>query len=177
MTKPSYLLAVLMSGCAITGFAQTAPSPVGIFEDHADIGAVLHPGSAVYDSAKKTYTLSGSGTDIWGTSDEFHFAWKKVSGDITITADMSILTPTGDPHRKAVLMIRRTLDKDSDYVDAAIHGDGLTAIQSRDQKGSTTREVISVATSPSRVSLVKRGNYTYMMIAGPGEPLRLLEGL
>jgi hypothetical protein len=63
-------------------------------------------------------------------------------------------------------MIRRTLDKDSDYVDAVLHGSGKTALQSRDEKGSLTREVISVFAAPKRLSLVKRGNYVYMRGGG-----------
>jgi len=38
-----------------------AQGPVGIFENHSDVGTVLHPGSATFDSSKQTYTLTGSG--------------------------------------------------------------------------------------------------------------------
>src|SRR5712671_390648 len=48
-------------GLALGSIAQTGPNPVGIFEGHADVGTVLHPGSVEYDAAKKTYKISASG--------------------------------------------------------------------------------------------------------------------
>ena len=56
--------------------------PVGIFEAHSDIGTVLHSGSITFDRAAKTYTVAGSGENMWFAKDAFHFAWKKVSGDV-----------------------------------------------------------------------------------------------
>ena len=69
--------------------------PLGIFEDHADVGTVLHPGSVEYDASKQTYTLSGSGENMWFAADAFQFVWKKVSGDVTLTADISFPTSIG----------------------------------------------------------------------------------
>jgi TolB protein len=176
MNKSFLRVSSLLAATAMLLPAQTAAAGPGIFEGQTDIGTVLHPGSAEFDAAKKTYTVTGSGDNMWAAEDDFHFVWKKVTGDVTLTADVSILTATGDAHRKAALMIRRTLDSDSEYVDAAVHGSGLTALQSRARKGSITSEVISVVTAPKRLSLVKRGNYIYMMVAGEGEPLHFAGG-
>lgn len=65
-----------------------ATAPIGIFEGHGDVGKVLHSGSATFDHASKTYTLSGSGENMWSTSDSFHFLWKKASGDLSLAADV-----------------------------------------------------------------------------------------
>src|SRR5258708_31476352 len=54
---------------------------IGIFTEHTDVGSVLHSGSATYDSSKNSYTLVGSGENMWATADAFQFAWKKISGD------------------------------------------------------------------------------------------------
>ena len=43
---------------------QSANSPVGVFENHGDVGTVLHAGSVEYDAAKRTYSISGSGENI-----------------------------------------------------------------------------------------------------------------
>ncbi len=72
-----------------------AQGPVGIFENHSDVGTVLHPGSATFDSAKQTYTLTGSGENMWSTQDAFQFAWKKVSGDVELTANISFGNSSG----------------------------------------------------------------------------------
>ncbi|HET6217632.1 MAG TPA: hypothetical protein VFE27_11480 [Acidobacteriaceae bacterium] len=47
-----------------------APSP-GKFQGHQNIGTVLHPGSVEYDPAKQTYTISGSGANMWFGEDDF----------------------------------------------------------------------------------------------------------
>ena len=146
--------------------AGVLPAQVGIFEAQSDVGVVSHPGSAEYDPAAKTYTLSSSGENMWAAEDDFHFLWKKVTGDLTLTADIAFPTTTGNAHKKGVLMVRRTLDKDSDYVDAALHVVGLTSLQSRDQNGGTTREAQSYLSSPKRLRLMKRGTYFFMFVAG-----------
>jgi TolB protein len=143
---------------------QAAPVPVGIFEDHADVGTVLHAGSVDYDPAKRAYTISGSGENIWFATDAFQFAWKKVSGDVTLTADIAFLTKTGNEHKKAVLMLRQSLDADSVYADVALHASGLTSLQFRDEKGAVTREIQSNLSAPARLRIARRGDYVYMSL-------------
>ena len=159
--------------CAASLLAQTAPTPLGLFQDHVDLGSVMHAGSAQYDAAHRSYTLTGGGENMWFTADAFQFAWKPASGDITLTADISFLEKGGNPHRKAVLMIRQSLDADSPYADAALHGEGLTSLQFRDAKGGPTHEIQSNISAPSRLRIEKRGDFFYMFLAAaPGEPLR-----
>lgn len=144
---------------------------VGLFEDHRDVGAVLHPGAVKFDAAKKTYTLTGSGENMWAAADAFHFAWKQASGDAQLTADISFEGVGTDPHRKACLMIRQSLDADSAYVDVALHGDGLTSLQFRDGQGAATHEVQANIKAPKRLRLEKRGHYARMYLAATGEEL------
>lgn len=153
---------------------QVAPGQnVGpLFEDQGDVGTVLHPGSASYDAANGSYTISGNGENMWANADAFHFVWKKYSGsDVAITADISFSTQTGNPHKKAVLMIRQSLDPDSPYVDTALHVVGLTSLQSRGMKGGATHEVGIDGENATRLRLVKRGDYFYMYVARAGEEL------
>ena len=105
---------------------------------------------------------------MWLAADAFQFVWKKVSGDVTLTADISFLTTTGNEHKKAVLMLRQTLDADSVYVDVALHASGLTSLQFRDEKGALTREVQSNLSAPKRLRIAKRGDYVYMSLAADG---------
>jgi hypothetical protein len=157
---------VFMSSLSSTGAsAAQSASPLGIFQDHADIGAVAHPGGAQYDAAHGVYTLTGSGENIWFTGDAFQFAWKQVSGDVALAADIAFPEPGGNPHRKAVLMIRQSLDADSSYADVALHGVGLTSLQYRDIKGATTHEIQSNISGPHRLRIEKRGDFIYMFLA------------
>jgi len=153
--------------------AQTTADSAGLFQGHADIGTVLHGGSTQYDTAHQAYTLTGSGENIWFSSDAFQFAWKQVTGDIALTADVAFPEKGGNPHRKAVLMIRQSLDADSPYADVALHGDGLTSLQFREAKGAATHEIQSNLLAPHRLRIEKRGDFIYVFVAaGSGEPLR-----
>ena len=150
--------------------AQDGPAPVGLFEGHSDVGTVLHPGTVDYDTSQRTYTISGSGENMWFAADAFQFAWKKVSGDVTLAADISFLTTTGNEHKKAALMLRQSLDADSVYADVALHASGLTSLQFRDEKGAITREIQANISAPKRLRIARRGDYVYMSLAADGEP-------
>jgi hypothetical protein len=155
---------------AMSILAAAAPGALsqqlGIFEGHQDVGAVLHPGSAEFDAAKGIYTLTGSGENMWFGIDDFHFAWKKVSGDVALTASIALSGTGGNSHRKAVLMIRQSLDGNSRSADVAVHGSGLTALQFRDPAGSNTQEVESNISAPETVRIEKRGDFVYAFVTG-----------
>jgi Tol biopolymer transport system component len=158
--------AVFIAGCAGPDF--------GLFDGNTDIGAVKIAGSVDYDAAAGAYTVVGGGTDLWADNDEFQFVWKKVpAGDLSLAADMTLLGATGNPHRKALLMIRQDLDQDAAYVSAALHANGLTALQHRPEKGGSTSEVIANVRGPRRLQLNREGETIYMAAAadeGPLEP-------
>jgi hypothetical protein len=112
-------LMILILLAPLVASAQRDTAPIGMFEGQGDIGTVLHAGSASYNAADKNYSVTGSGENMWFGEDDFHYLWKKVSGDFTISADIKFFGTMGDPHRKAVLMIRQTLDGNSSFVDVA----------------------------------------------------------
>ncbi len=143
-----------------------ASSSLGLFEHAQDIGGVLHPGLTQYDPAAHTYTLTGSGENMWFGKDQFQFVWKKASGDLSLAADIHFAGDKGNKHRKAVLMIRQSLDSGSPAVDIALHGDGLTSLQFRDTANGDTHEVESAETAPRRVLLEKRGDRLYAFVSG-----------
>jgi hypothetical protein len=165
------ITALLLIGAPLRAAEDPVP-PVGIFSDHTDIGTVLHPGSALFDAEKQSYTVAGSGANMWAASDAFHFAWKKASGDVALTADISFLGQGKEPHRKACLMFRQSLDADAAYVDVALHGDGLTSLQFREARGAATHEVQANVSAPSRLRIEKRGKYALLYLAAKGEELR-----
>jgi regulation of enolase protein 1 (concanavalin A-like superfamily) len=73
-----------------------------------DIGSPTLAGSFA-DNGAGAITLAGSGADIWGTSDQFRFAYRSLTGDGTITAFVSSQTNTNS-WAKAGVMIRGSLD-------------------------------------------------------------------
>ena len=156
--------------------AQTPRAPSGVFESHSEVGTVLHPGSVEYDNAKQTYTVAGSGENMWSAADAFHFVWKKVSGDVTLAADISFVNTSGNEHKKAVLIFRQSLDADSAYADVALHASGLTSLQFRGQKGAVTHEIQSNIASPKRLLIAKHGDYVYMSLAESGGEVKVAGG-
>jgi regulation of enolase protein 1 (concanavalin A-like superfamily) len=71
---------------------------------NADVGAVGAPGAAGYDGAR-VFTVRGSGADIWGTADEFHWAYTSVGGDFEVVGRVATVQHVHD-WTKAGLMIR-----------------------------------------------------------------------
>ncbi len=153
-----------------------AATAAGIFEGHGDVGKVLHEGSVEYDAAKGSYAIVGSGENMWSANDGFQFAWKKMSGDVTLTADITFFGKGVNEHRKAVLMIRQSLDADSPYADAALHGSGLTSLQFREEKGAATHEIQANVSAPKRLRIEKRGAYFSMWLADENGKFRLASG-
>jgi TolB protein len=178
MRKRQYLSRIALAcgffgSCLVAHYcgAQSAAGPVGVFEGHGDVGTVLHAGAVDYDATKRTYTVSGSGENMWSVADAFQFAWKKVSGDVTLTADISFVNTSGNEHKKAVLILRQSLEGDSVYADVALHASGLTSLQFRDEKGAVTHEIQSNLSAPKRLRIARRGDYVYMSLSGDsGDP-------
>ena len=164
---------VLLCCCAD---AQAQGGAIGAFESHADVGATRHAGSAVFDQAHRSYTVTGGGENMWFTNDAFHFVWKKISGDVTLAADIAFPKPGGDAHRKACLIVRQTFDPDSAYADAVLHGDGLNSLQYRESKGARIYEIQSGISAPARLRIEKRGKYFSMSVARAGEELHSAGG-
>ncbi|MDF1574089.1 MAG: hypothetical protein P1P86_02725 [Bacteroidales bacterium] len=138
---------------------------LGIFEGNGDIGNVGYEGSVVFDPVDSSYMVSGSGTNMWFEKDELHYVWKKVTGNVSLAADIEWAGEGVDPHRKACLIIRQNLDTSSVYADVAVHGDGLTSIQYRGAPGDITREVRANISYPRRVRIEKTGDYIAMSVA------------
>lgn len=162
-------------GICLLAFSATVPAQdtaLGLFEQQGDVGSPAHAGSAQYDSSRQTYLVAGGGENMWLTNDAFHFVWKKMSGDCVAAANIAWIGAGGNAHRKAGLIIRQSLAPDSPYVDAVVHGDGLTSLQFRDASGGPTREIQANLTRPSRLRLERQGDMVFMSLAPEGGALQ-----
>jgi TolB protein len=168
MGRVAAMLSLWLAFAWSVGARAQHAGAVGIFEGHGDVGTVgaEYKGSVEYDAARQSYLMAGSGENMWGAADAFQFAWVKMSGDVEVSAEISFLGKGKNPHRKAVVMVRQSLDADSAYADVALHGVGLTSLQFREQRGATTREVQASISAPKQIRLVKRGGYYTMWVAG-----------
>ena len=82
---------------------------MGIFEQHGDIGDCKLEGGMEYCVDCQVYELEGSGENMWFDKDQFHFVWKKLSGDFIIRARIKFIGDGVNAHRKMGLMIRSSL--------------------------------------------------------------------
>ena len=158
-----------MLGLFSTAAAQTTGN-LGMFEGASDVGMPAHKGSVVYDDARKEYRVTGGGNNMWGSRDDFFFVWRKVTGDVVITANVKIITG-GVPHRKASLIIRKDLEPGSVYVDAVVHGSGLTALQWREKPDDVTRTIHFPVDGPTRLRLERRRNVVTLYAGKEGGAL------
>jgi TolB protein len=160
----------ILLGTAALLAAQSGTAPVGQFEGHGDLGITPKTGAIEFDSGTGEYKVTGGGANIWAAQDAFYFAWKRMAGDVTLTADVRFLGKGAVEHRKAILMVRQDLTPGSAYADVALHGSGLTSLQFRPAAGAATQEIQSTVNAPTRIRLVRRGNQ-FTIYVGSGDQL------
>jgi TolB protein len=173
LTRPTHLLVATLLLFPSLLFAQQQAGATGIFEGSTDIGTT-HKGSTIYVPATGDYRLTGSGADLWGATDEFHFAWVRLSGDVTLTADVRFPTSSTERLRKAVLMVRQSLDPGSAYADIAVHGDGHITLQYRKVSGGSTEDTTSTEHGSTRLSIERKGNQYTVSAGAVGQKLTAL---
>ena len=160
-------------------------TPIGIFDGQSDVGGALVPGSARYDAG--TYTINSAGYNVWYTRDEFRYLWKKMSGDVSLVADIAYPDPNGFNDRKAVLVIRQNLDDDSKEAIVALHGAGMIHLAQRPEKGARVKDMEfriggrgrPAGASPDslvpviakRIGIEKRGDSFALFVSLEGEPM------
>lgn len=157
-----------------SGAYATEPSNLGIFTAAGSVGHTPPGCAAHYNPRTGEYRITGGGQNIWGKTDDFYFVWKKISGDLTLTADVQFLGTSKAEHRKAVLMIRQSLDPGSPYADAVSHGNGLTSLQFRGAAGEDTYQVFTQVEPPARIRIVRQKSRFTMYAGKPNEELKMV---
>ncbi|HXS69294.1 MAG TPA: hypothetical protein VN761_10650, partial [Candidatus Polarisedimenticolia bacterium] len=121
-----------------------------------DVGGVDLSGSAAYTNG--TYTIKGSGVDIWSTSDSFQFVYQPWVGDGQIVARVTGVQNTS-PWAKAALMFRETLDPDSRNGIICLTPTSGVSMQTRTNTGELTYTANTVSGSqPTWIALTRVGN-------------------
>jgi hypothetical protein len=166
-TVTALLALCLWAGGASVALAQ--PGPLGQFDGHGDVGAPALAGSATWNAASQEYRLSGAGANMWGPRDELQFGWKRLKGDFILRARVEFVGEGVDPHRKAGVVVRTSLEADSPYADAVAHGDGLTSLQFRRAKGAETEEIVSEVTGADVLQIERKGTTVTVSFARFGD--------
>ncbi|PYO65394.1 MAG: biopolymer transporter TolR, partial [Gemmatimonadetes bacterium] len=122
-------------------------------------------GSVTYDPGRDQYAVAGSGANMWFDRDDFQFVWKRIQGNFILTTRAGFNGPGVDPHRKFGWSVRSGLESGSPHVTAAVHGDGLVALQFRRSAGGATEEIRSPVRGADVVQLERVGD-TYVLSVG-----------
>jgi hypothetical protein len=153
---------------------------IGVFQGQSDIGAAVVPGNASYDSNTKQYTINSAGYNIWYSRDEFRYLWKKISGDVSLAADVTFPYPKGYGDRKAVLVLRQSLDDDSREAMIGEHGVGMIHLAWRPDKGAMMKDAqfrfggTLAGIKAKRIGIEKHGDSIAIFVSFQGEPLHQL---
>src|SRR6266568_285794 len=149
-----------------------AQSPLGVFA--ADTDVVRARGSVAYDREEQTYLVAGSGENMWDVRDDFHFVWKRISGNFILSTRARFSGAGVEEHRKIGWTIRPSLDPGSAHVTAALHGNGLMSLQFRRVTGGITEEATSPDSLPDAdaiIQLERRDGDYFMSVAQFGDTL------
>jgi fibronectin type 3 domain-containing protein len=107
-----------------------------------DIGGPSQGGSTTRID-DQSYSVTGGGLDIWGKSDQFHFAHRQITGDFDIRVQV---TTVSVPQAKAGLMARESLAGDSRNVFAGMGVDDAYRLSRRASTGGTTSNIFKNVT-------------------------------
>jgi fibronectin type 3 domain-containing protein len=123
---------------------------------NADIGAVGAAGLASHASG--TFTVEGSGADIWGSADEFHYVHQIASGDCSIVARVASIENT-DSQAKVGLMIREgTAANARNAAVLLTPGTGVRFQRRTSVGGTTANNSTNGITAPRWLKLTRSGN-------------------
>ena len=157
--------------------SRTSDTAIGIFQGQSDIGAAVVPGSSSYDAATKEYTIHSAGYNIWYNRDEFRYLWKKTSGDVSLAADVTFPDEKGYGDRKAVLVIRQSLDDDAKEAMIGEHGVGMIHLAQRPETDAMMKDAqfrfggMLNGVHARRIGIEKHGDAIAIFVSLEGEPL------
>jgi endonuclease/exonuclease/phosphatase family metal-dependent hydrolase len=121
-----------------------------------DVGAVAADGAAT--SVNNVFTVSGSGSDVWGTADEFRFVYQQLTGDGSIVTKVSSIDNVS-VWVKAGVMMRESLNANSRHAFMFVSpGRGLAFQRRSSTGGSSTHTSGGSGTDPYFVKLTRSGS-------------------
>ena len=144
--------AVFSQTSMATPQSTSMPAP----QQDADIGGPALTGSATYQQG--TYTIVGSGSDIWDQADQFNYVYQPVTGDIDVSARVASFQGSSS-WAKAGVMIRETLDPGSRQALALSSTGNGTGFQRRIDPGGFSLSTSGPSNAPPMwVRLVRSAN-------------------
>lgn len=157
------LMGLLVNSVFLVPGVQAMPAAAPLFGPvqspwvSTDIGSVGVPGSA--DETSGVFTIDGSGTDIGGTADAFHYVYQTLAGDGTIIARVASQT-TPNFWSRSGLMMRESLDANAPHVMVAVmsQANRVQTFQRSSTNGTTTTYIGGNGSAPKWLKLERVGS-------------------
>ncbi len=158
-TRYYYVVAASNSGGEGPSSTEVSAIPTAppVTWSSVDVGAVARAGS--FSESSGTFTVNGSGADIYGTADEFRYVYRTISGNMTITARV-VSVQNVNTWTKAGVMMRETTAAGSRNVMALVSPTNANSyrLQARTgTNGSSTSVAAGPGTRPVWLRLVRNG--------------------
>ncbi|MBZ0257893.1 hypothetical protein K8I31_17650, partial [bacterium] len=155
----------------LTSAPSILGSGAGEFDYNVDVGLRHLPGESSYDASSDTYTVTGSGPDIWDNNDGFQYLFKEMTGAFEAEAEMYITAPGDGEWTKGGMMVRADLGSAAPHGFAMQQTDGDSQIEIRINPGDNTSDqgLQPYGDTTSRYRIVKIGSavqYYYEDLSG-----------
>jgi hypothetical protein len=138
---PTQLGSDVFDSVHISNEAEAAPTACPMTWNCGDIGYPTPPGRQFYNTTTGTWTVEGGGFDIFLNVDQFHYVWRTLTGDGSISARLSSqMSQLFNPSAKAGLMMRGNGAPDAPYYAILTEPGNIIQIQWRVKQGGTTGE-------------------------------------
>jgi hypothetical protein len=142
----------------------------------ADIGNPSPAGSEQYAPTTGTWTIEGSGSDIFATADQFHFVWQTLDGDGSIGAQISALADTSS-NAKAGVMFRSATDPGAPEYSAVVTPGAGVKVQVRSVDAGTTDTLVRTAGAvPAYLEVTRSGDTLSASVSSDGITWTVIPG-
>ena len=166
--------AVTLDTVAVSATELAPPGGCPSAWNCADIGTVLpSPGGQTLSGG--TWNVTGLGSDIWGTADNFHLVWQSLAADGSMSAQI-VSQDNTSAWAKAGLMMRASTDPGAPYYAIfATPGNGI-AVQWRTAKGGSSSQVTTAGTVPVYLKITRTGTTFSAYTSPDGSTWTLVPG-
>jgi regulation of enolase protein 1 (concanavalin A-like superfamily) len=149
--RAAVMVVVCLSPAVSAVQAQSVPPPWS----SGDVGAPRLSGSA--SVTNNVFRIDAAGADIWDNSDQFHFVYQAISGDVDVRGRIDSFTATHG-WAKAGVMIRGSLDSSAAQAYALVSWENGVAFQRRQANGGASASSAGPGgTAPRWLRVVRAG--------------------
>ncbi len=147
-----------MTAAGVKAVVPVTITAAGILTADSDVGSPSLPGHYAFNGT--TYSVTGTGSDIWNTADQFNFASTTLAGDGILEARVTGLGNT-DPWAKGGIMFRTSNAANSQDIYMVETPAGVVQMLQRGTSGAAATEVGSTslgAFAATWMKMVRIGN-------------------